>query len=91
MDFIIAKYGEYQAFADSIWEQRDKRVDGWFMMSSFWPTFFTCMAYVYIVKVAGPRFMRDRKPYNINTFLVYYNAFQVILSTYLFVSVSDIS
>nr|APH81340.1 elongase1 [Paracyclopina nana] len=86
LDFLMGKYGDYRAIADYVWDQRDKRVDGWFMMNSFWPTFLTCSAYVYIVKVAGPRFMKDRKPYNINTFLVYYNALQVVLSTYLFVN-----
>ena len=36
-------------------ELRDPRVDGWLLMSSIFPTTAICVAYVYIVKVAGPR------------------------------------
>ena len=34
---------------------RDPRVDGWLGMASIWPTIAICAAYVYIVKVLGPR------------------------------------
>jgi len=84
MDIVQSVYSKYQSYVDKLWEQRDRRVDGWFMMNSFWPTLILVMAYVYIVKIWGPRFMQDRKPYNISTFLVYYNAFQVALSAYIF-------
>ncbi len=77
--------GSWQNLTNELWEQRDKRVDGWFMMDSFWPTPMLVAAYVYIVKIWGPRFMKDRKPYNLDTFLIYYNLFQVILSAYLFI------
>ena len=36
---------------------RDQRVDNWLLMSSVWPTTFICIAYVYLVKVAGPKFI----------------------------------
>jgi len=78
-------YHEYQKKVDQIWDLRDKRVDGWFMLDSVWPTVALVVTYVYIVKIWGPNFMKDKKPYNINTFLVYYNACQVILSAYIFV------
>lgn len=89
MDIVQSVYSKYQSYVDKLWEQRDRRVDGWFMMNSFWPTLILVMAYVYIVKIWGPRFMQDRKPYNISTFLVYYNAFQVALSAYIFGTVSQ--
>ena len=66
-------------------------MDGRFLMDSFWPTSVLVLLYVYIVSIWGPNFMKDRKPYNISTFLVWYNAFQVLLSSYLFIQVCLIS
>lgn len=78
---------EAQKWWNDVWEFRDKRVDGWPMLGSIWPTLIMCTAYVFIVTVLGPRFMRNRKPFNISTFLVYYNLLQVILSAYIFITV----
>ena len=74
---------DFGAWSDRLWELRDKRVDGWFMLDSFWPTLLLVAAYLWIVKVWGPRFMENRPPYNITTFLIYYNAAQVALSAYI--------
>ena len=35
---------------------RDPRVDSWLGMYSIWPTIIICSAYVYFVKVLGPRY-----------------------------------
>lgn len=85
MEVISSPVRGLQKWYEDLWELRDKRVDGWFMMDSFWPTLVLVAGYVYIVKIWGPRFMKDRKPYNIDTFLIYYNASQVILSAYIFI------
>ncbi len=61
----------------------DKRVDGYFMMSSFIPTLVLTILYFYIVKIAGPNFMRNRKPYNLRTVMLVYNFAMVILSGYI--------
>ena len=53
------------------------RVDDWFLMSSPWPTVALCLLYYYIIRVAGPRFMKDREPLNIQNLVVVYNLFQV--------------
>jgi len=66
-----------------LWEKRDPRMDGLPLLNSPLPTALICMCYVFIVKVAGPRFMQNREPYNIRTFLVIYNALQVALSAYI--------
>ena len=78
---------EAQKWWDDVWELRDKRVDGWPMLGSIWPTLIMCTAYVFIVTVLGPWYMKNRKPFNISTFLVYYNFLQVILSAYIFITV----
>ena len=38
---------------------RDPRVDDWMGMSSIWPTIIICSAYVYFVKVVGPRYLQS--------------------------------
>ena len=66
-----------------LWEKRDTRMDGLPLLNSPLPAALICMCYVFIVKVAGPRFMQNREPYNIKKFLVIYNALQVALSAYI--------
>ena len=63
---------------------RDPRVDSWPLMSSIWPTTIICVLYVYVVKVAGPRFMEKRQPYEIRTLMIVYNAFQTLFSFWMF-------
>ena len=42
-----------------------------------------------LLQIAGPNYMKDRKPMNIRTFLIYYNLAQVIFSTYMFYEVNS--
>merc|ERR1711928_103393 len=62
---------------------RDPRSDSWPLMSSIWPTTLICIAYVYIVKVAGPNFMKNREPYNIKGIMIAYNLFQTLFSAWM--------
>jgi len=86
IEILMSKYLAAQAWVDKVWELRDKRVDGWPLMDSYVPTLLMSAAYVFLVTVWGPRFMKDRKPYNISTFLIYYNFAQVLLSAYIFIT-----
>lgn len=85
MEYGMNVSRDFNEWSDHLWDLRDKRVDGWFMLDSFWPTLLLVAAYLFIVKIWGPRFMENRPAYNINTFLIYYNACQVGLSAYIFV------
>lgn len=85
MDYVSEKYANLSGVYARVWEGRDRRVDGWPLMDSPVPTLLLCASYVFVVKVWGPRFMRDRKPYEIKPFLIVYNLAQVIFSTYIFV------
>ena len=38
------------------------RVDDWLLMSSPWPTVGLCLLYYYIIRVAGPNYMKNREP-----------------------------
>ena len=90
MDFVLSKWSEWSLWYEKIWELRDQRMDGYPLMSSPLYTVFLCATYVYVVKIAGPRFMKHRPPMDIKTFMVAYNAFQVFLSGYIFVQVNII-
>ncbi len=52
-------------FYSDLWSLRDRRLDGWTMMDSPAPTLALSAAYVLLVTAIGPRFMRDRPPYDL--------------------------
>ncbi|XP_013103165.1 elongation of very long chain fatty acids protein AAEL008004 isoform X3 [Stomoxys calcitrans] len=62
----------------------DPRTKDWPMMSSPFPTLAVCLTYVYLVKVLGPRWMENRKPFRLQNTLIFYNAAQVIFSAWIF-------
>eukprot|EP00088_Acartia_fossae_P005203 TRINITY_DN12281_c2_g1_i2.p1 TRINITY_DN12281_c2_g1~~TRINITY_DN12281_c2_g1_i2.p1 ORF type:complete len:299 (-),score=45.62 TRINITY_DN12281_c2_g1_i2:2113-3009(-) len=63
---------------------RDKRVDDWAFMWSPWPTLASCMVYYYVMRVAGPRFMKNREPFEIKNIMIVYNFFQTLFSLWIF-------
>lgn len=67
-----------------IYEKRDMRTDSLPMMASPLPTLFICLTYVWLVWGLGPRFMKNRPAYDLQGLIVFYNAFQVVLSTFIF-------
>ncbi|KAL5240668.1 hypothetical protein ACI65C_008078 [Semiaphis heraclei] len=67
----------------------DKRVKDWFLMSSPLPTMAMCLSYAFIVKILGPRLMRDRKPFQLRKTLIVYNLLQVIFSSWIFFEAWD--
>ena len=73
----LFKFDTMSTLLEAIWDRRDVRVDDWPLMSSPLPTLLLCSAYFYIVKIWGPQFMRDRKPYELKNTLIIYNIIQV--------------
>lgn len=65
-------------------EHEDMRTKSWFLSNAPGPLFMILGAYLYFCLYAGPRFMRDRKPFELKNTLLVYNAVQVILSWVLF-------
>jgi hypothetical protein len=63
---------------------RDKRVDDWAFMWSPWPTLACCMLYYYVMRIWGPRFMKNREPYDIKNIMIVYNLCQTLLSFWIF-------
>ena len=74
-----------QDFLDGFsWDKRDVRLDDWPMMSTIWPTAILSLLYLYFAKLGGPRFMKDRAPYNLTGVIMAYNLFQVVANIWLF-------
>ncbi|XP_052258157.1 elongation of very long chain fatty acids protein 5-like isoform X2 [Dreissena polymorpha] len=64
----------------------DPRTKDWFMLfSNPVPVWLLTAAYLGFVMWLGPRLMRDRKPFSLQTFMVVYNIGLVIMSVYMFV------
>ncbi|KAG6446370.1 elongation of very long chain fatty acids protein AAEL008004 isoform X3 [Manduca sexta] len=81
MALILQYLNDMHVFMD---KYGDPRTNPWFLMSSPLPTLLICLSYVYLVKVVGPRFMENRKPYELKNLLIVYNFIQVLFSAWLF-------
>lgn len=73
----------YSAYND-ILSKGDPRVEGLFLMGSPLPTIIMCLTYVWVVKVAGPKFMEKRAPYELKNVMIVYNFLQILFSTWIF-------
>jgi hypothetical protein len=61
----------------------DPRTKDWMLMSNPVPLLTILITYLYFSTSAGPRWMKDRKPFDLKYTLIAYNALQVILSVWL--------
>lgn len=66
----------------------DPRTKPWLLSGSPGPLLTILMTYLYFCLYAGPRYMKDRKPFELKNTLIIYNIVQVILSVALVVEVS---
>ncbi|KAI5643773.1 GNS1/SUR4 family domain-containing protein [Phthorimaea operculella] len=57
-------------------------VDSWFMMASPVPLLAVVVVYLILIRI-GPRIMKNRPPMKLHQLLAYYNAFQVLLATFI--------
>lgn len=72
-----------QNFYEFLETKGDPRVAGWPLMTSPFPTMILCLTYAWLVKVSGPKWMENRKPFELRTWILWYNAGQVIFSCWL--------
>lgn len=73
-------------YYNELWKVRDKRVDGWFLMGSVWPTIIMCVGYYYFAKIGGPQWMKNKKPMEFKGLMHVYNIFQVGACMYMWIS-----
>ena len=68
----------------------DPRVGNWFLMQSSVVCLLICILYVLFSIVWGPNLMKNREPFQFRKVMITYNAFQVVLSSYMFFEVRTI-
>lgn len=61
----------------------DVRVKNWPLMSSPLPTIAICVTFAFLSKFVGPRYMENRKPFELRKVIVLYNLAQVVFSSWL--------
>ena len=61
----------------------DHCVNDWPLMSSLLKPIALALGYQYVVLSLGPRLMKNRKPFNIDRLIQFYNLPQVFLCIYL--------
>lgn len=66
---------------------KDPRTKPWLLAGSPGPLFTILVTYLYFCLYAGPRYMKNRKPFELKNTLIIYNAIQVVLSVYLVIEV----
>lgn len=60
----------------------------WPLMGSPVPILTIIFSYIYFVKVFGPNWMKNKKPYQIESVIAAYNAVMVVLSAFFFFMVN---
>lgn len=66
----------------------DQRTKSWFLSNSPGPLFTILGTYLYFCLYAGPRYMKNRKPFQLKNTLIVYNVLQVAFSIVLVIEVS---
>lgn len=66
----------------------DPRTKPWLLSGTPGPLFTILGTYLYFCLYAGPKYMKDRKPFELKKTLIIYNVVQVILSVVLVIEVS---
>ncbi|KAK0166809.1 hypothetical protein PV327_004292 [Microctonus hyperodae] len=72
--------GVIEWYQDIMQNKIDPRTSDWFLVTGPGPLLMIVVSYVYFSIYAGPRYMRDKKPYSLKNILIAYNFVQVVLS-----------
>ncbi|XP_017756789.1 PREDICTED: elongation of very long chain fatty acids protein AAEL008004-like [Eufriesea mexicana] len=62
----------------------------WLLVKTPIPIILLSFAYLYFVLRCGPRFMKDKKPYQLRTFIRLYNIFQIVSNALIVYNVLDL-
>ncbi|KAH8026021.1 hypothetical protein HPB51_015370 [Rhipicephalus microplus] len=63
---------------------RDPRTEGWTLVADAKFVFPLLFGYIYVVKIGGPRWMMNRKPFELKPLIMVYNLAMVIFNTFFF-------
>ncbi|XP_034946042.1 elongation of very long chain fatty acids protein-like [Chelonus insularis] len=67
-------------YKDIMQNKVDPRTSDWFLVVGPGPLLMIIVTYIYFSTYAGPKYMRDKKPYSLKNVLIIYNFIQVVLS-----------
>ncbi|XP_055321858.1 elongation of very long chain fatty acids protein 7-like [Sitodiplosis mosellana] len=73
------------SIVDFFVRNEDPRTKPWLLSGSPGPLLIILASYLYFCLYAGPKYMKDRKPFELKNTLLVYNAIQVLLSVVLVV------
>ncbi|XP_064482576.1 very long chain fatty acid elongase AAEL008004-like [Ornithodoros turicata] len=73
--------GAWNAFVTALSRQDPRTMEWKFIANPGYIVFILC-SYLYVCKIWGPRFMENRKPYNLRTAIAVYNLLQVLTNMY---------
>ncbi|KAL2740957.1 elongation of very long chain fatty acids protein 4-like [Vespula squamosa] len=73
-------YGQTKEVENTLFS--DPRAKDWVLFNP-WIVIFILFSYLYFVLVCGPRFMKNRQPYSLKTFIRYYNIFQILANSFI--------
>lgn len=65
----------------------DKRTDDFWLINTPLPVLGIVGLYYYFVTEFGPKFMKDRPPFELKKILIAYNIGQILLNGYIFIQV----
>ena len=68
------------------WENRDKRLDGLPLADSVLPTVYICMVYIFLARVAVPKYMENRPAVSSNVVYIY-NGMMIVADFTIFAKV----
>ncbi|PAA70330.1 hypothetical protein BOX15_Mlig021326g1 [Macrostomum lignano] len=83
MEVVKDKFLELLQFYDWALARADKRVEHWFLMDSYWPTWALMFAYLLAVHF-GQKFMANRTAFSLRWPLLAYNVALVALNFHIF-------
>nr|QXU64635.1 fatty acid elongase 24 [Blattella germanica] len=73
-----------------VYDLADRRSDEHWLMNSPIPMLCIAISYLLFVNVVGPRFMKNRPAFKLDTIIQGYNLLQIALCTYLLISIHKI-
>ncbi|KAH8020956.1 hypothetical protein HPB51_010346 [Rhipicephalus microplus] len=65
-----------------VWSFRDPRVEGWGVVTEGRLIIPLLFAYVYLAKIGGPRWMKNREPYKLRSAILAYNFMMALVNAY---------
>lgn len=72
-------------------KKTDQRTKPWLLSGTPGPLFTILGTYLYFCLYAGPKYMKDRKPFELKNTLIIYNIVQVVLSVVLVIEVKCVT